>query len=75
MGYGTGQHTHLVRGMQEGSNKELISPERSCMLNMGGHQGGEGGGGPLTQQRAPTVHLQGPGGYPHIWQRALLATP
>ena len=39
-------------------------PERSCTLITCGHPGGERGGGPPTQQCAPTTHSKGPGGDP-----------
>ena len=56
----------------EGRRQGAETPERQHALNPCIHQGGEGGGGPLTQQRAPTMHSQGIEGDSHTRQRAIL---
>ena len=68
MGEETGQRTLLARGMQENGNEDQIPPNQSRALNTCGHQGGEGGGRPLTRQRVPTVLSQGSEGDPHTLQ-------
>ena len=54
-GDGTGQRALLVRNMPVDKNEERSPLERQRALNACGHQGGEGGEGPLTLQRAPTA--------------------
>ena len=55
----TRQRALLSHSIPEDANKELRPPERQLVLNMCDHQGEEGGGVPLNQQRAPTAHSQG----------------
>ena len=53
-----------ARSMQGANDEEWRPPEQSRTLNACSHQGEEGGGGTPTQQRAPRVYSQGPGGTP-----------
>ena len=55
-GDGTVQRALLARGMLEDKEKVRRNPERQRAINACIHQGGEGGGGPLTRQRMPTEH-------------------
>ena len=66
----TGQCPLLACSTQEDDNEERIPPERLRTLNVCGHQRGEGGGGPLTQQHRPTSRSQETEGEPLTWQRA-----
>ena len=59
----------LVCVQTEDADEERIPPERQRSLNMCVHQGGEGGGGPLNHQRAPTTCSQGLEGEPLTRQR------
>ena len=59
--------------MLEDADKEQRPPERQHVLYACGHQGGEGGGVPLMQQRTPTTCSQEMEGELHTRQRALLA--
>ena len=54
-----GQRALLECGQPENANDERRSSEMQSMLNMRDHHGEEGGGGPLTQQHAPTTCSQG----------------
>ena len=53
-----GQRALLACGMPEDVDKERRPPNRPRALNARGHQGGEGGGGPLNQQRAPSTRIK-----------------
>ena len=55
----TGHRVLLARGLHEDDEKEQTPPKNLCALNVCGHQGGEGGGGPLTWQPAPTPRSKG----------------
>ena len=59
--------------MQEDGDEERIPPDQLRALNTCGHQGGEGGGGPLTHNRVPTARIQGLEGDPQIRQRTTQA--
>ena len=69
----TVQRALLVCGMLKDNDGEQRPPEWQCAINARSHQGGGRMGGPLTQQRAPTAHSQGPERDPQTWQRAPLA--
>ena len=56
------QRALLARGMRGVDDEEQRPPNQLRVLNACGCQGGESGGGPPTQQRAPMAHSQGPGG-------------
>ena len=74
-GDGTRQRALLARGMPEEDIGEWRPPECQRVLSVCGQQGGEGGRGAITRQRAPTANSQGPEGGPQTRQRARLARP
>ena len=60
----TQKRTLPARGRNGIGDKGRGPPKRLRALNTCGHQGGERGGGPPAQQRAPMSISEGPGGAP-----------